>query len=674
MGRYARILVVGALVAGTATATLAPGAAYAGASPQSVEAKAAALAAAAEPASRLTTVASGLALPWDVAPLPSGEVLFTQRGGATRIIRTSGGVQTVSTAQGDLFVGSESGLMGLVIDPGFATNRTYYTCQAYRGSGTSAVDIRVLRWVLAASGTSASRSGSPVVTGIPVTSGQHGGCRLRFAADRTLHVGTGDAIVGTSPQDLGSLGGKTLRVSSSGVVPSSNPFSSRGGNAAKVWTYGHRNVQGLALRPGTSEMWSAEHGPDVDDEVNRLVPGRNYGWDPVPGYNQNVPMTDLAKFPSAVLARWRSGRPTVATSGATFLTGSRWGRWEGALAVAELKNSGVRVLSLTPDGRVRGDEQVDSLDGSVGRIRTVQSAANGSMFVSTSNGSGDRVLRLDPTATPQPFTSGLDVSPSGVSAVVRNGAVTVFVRATDGRVMHTTQAVAGGAFGAWQMVQGTITSAPTAVTWGGSRVDLFARGPAGTLVHTYSNGGAFAPWGNLGGSIRGAPTAASLSSGTLDAVARSGDALWRIRWDGTRWTPWSTIHGGVSSAPAAAADRTSGTVRVLVRGRDGRLWDSILTSTGIRRGWAAVGSRQTSSAPAVTPGSGVVLTRNGVTPVVAIGSFVTAIGGELTGAPAVASRGTDSWVAFGRGNDGALWTYDGRPGRHTWSRVGGALG
>jgi glucose/arabinose dehydrogenase len=100
-------------------------------------------------------------------------------------------------------------------------------------------------------------------------------------------------------------------------------------------------------------MWSAEHGPDRDDEVNLLTKGGNYGWNPVPGYNEAVPMTDTAQFPSAVRARWSSGVPTVATSGATFLTGSAWGKWEGALAVAELKNTGVRVLSMTPGPRVR---------------------------------------------------------------------------------------------------------------------------------------------------------------------------------------------------------------------------------------------------------------------------------------------------------------------------------
>src|SRR5207342_3595002 len=161
-----------------------------------------------------------------------------------------------------------SGLMGITADPGFATSRTYYTCQAYKGSGTSPIDIGVLRWHLADDSASATRQGT-VVTGLPITSGRHGGCRLRFAPDGTLHIGTGDAATGTNPQNLDSLGGKTLRVNAGdGSAPSDNPFASSGGNRALVWTYGHRNVQGLAVRPGTSQMWNAEHGTDRDDEVN----------------------------------------------------------------------------------------------------------------------------------------------------------------------------------------------------------------------------------------------------------------------------------------------------------------------------------------------------------------------------------------------------------------------
>ena len=172
----------------------------------------------------------------------------------------------------------------------------------------------MLRWTLASHGARAARSGAPVLTGIPIKTGQHGGCRLRFAPDGILNVGTGDAITGPAPQSLWSLGGKTLRVSTDGTAPANNPFDATGGNARFVWTYGHRNVQGLALRPGTTQLWSAEHGPDIDDEVNLLVRGGNYGWDPQNGaaqYDQSVPMTDTVAFPSAIgPAGARAARPS----------------------------------------------------------------------------------------------------------------------------------------------------------------------------------------------------------------------------------------------------------------------------------------------------------------------------------------------------------------------------
>jgi glucose/arabinose dehydrogenase len=638
-------------------------------------------ASAAEPAPGITvtTLTTGLTIPWDVAVLPDSSVLFTERDGATRLRRTDGSVQTVATTQTDLFVGSESGLMGVTLDPSFTSNRTYYTCQAYKGGGSTPIDIRVLRWVLAGDGTSATRSGAPVLTGIPITTGQHGGCRLRFAPDRTLHIGTGDAITGPAPQSLTSLGGKTLRVNPDGTPPTNNPFFGNGGNARFIYTYGHRNVQGLALRPGTSQMWSAEHGPDVDDEVNLLQRGGNYGWDPDGtnhSYNQSVPMTDKVKYPNAISAKWSSGNPTVATSGATFLTGDSWGRWEGALAVAELKDTGVRVLSMTPDGRVTADEQMAPLDGTIGRIRTVQSAPGGAVYLSTSNGGGtDRISRIDPVAPASPpWSPGLDVSPSGVGTVLRGSQVSAFVRGTDNRVWCTTQAAAGGGFSGFRSIPGTIASAPTAVTWGGSRIDVFAKGGNGHLLHTWSTGGAYRAWEDLGGELTSAPSAVSLGTGTIDVLARTtGDVLSRKRWNGSGWSAWTEVGGLLSAAPAASADSGAGTITVLVRGTNSLIYRTVLTATGVSEGFVNLG-RRTWSGLGVAQGHQPVLTsRNGQTPVVIQGTFATAIGGRLSGAPAVTSRSSTSYVVLGRGTDGALYAYDGRAGHYTWSKVGGAL-
>ena len=276
--------------------------------------------------------------------------------------------------------------MGIVVDPDFASNRRFYTCQTHVGP-----EMQVIAWTIDAAYTIATRVADPLVGDMPTASSRHGGCRLRFGPEGYLWIATGDAATGTVPQDLTSLGGKVLRVDpSTGAGAPTNPFA-----PSRVYTYGHRNMQGLALRPGTSQMWSVEHGPAFDDEINLLVAGRNYGWDPVPGYNQGVPMTDLVKFPDAVEAKWSSGSTTLATSGGIFLEGAQWGVWEGRLAVATLKDSKLRLFEFTPEGDFVSQVVVSELDGAYGRLRTPMMGPDGALYVTTSNGSGqDRILRI----------------------------------------------------------------------------------------------------------------------------------------------------------------------------------------------------------------------------------------------------------------------------------------
>ena len=136
-----------------------------------------------------------------------------------------------------------------------------------------------------------------------------------------LLIGTGDAAVGTNPRNLDSLGGKVLRVHrDTGAPMPDNPYAGATTARRFVLTYGHRNVQGLAQRADGS-LWSVEHGSDRDDEVNRLVPGGDYGWNPVPGYNESVPMTDQSLPGVQQEAAWSSGVPTIATSGAAWVRG-----------------------------------------------------------------------------------------------------------------------------------------------------------------------------------------------------------------------------------------------------------------------------------------------------------------------------------------------------------------
>ena len=347
----------------------------------------------------VSTLVSGLSIPWDLAFTPDGTMLFTERRGVLSSRGADGTVRTVDAEMGDLFAVGETGLMGIVVDPDFASNRRFYTCQGHVGP-----EVQVIAWTINADYTAATRVADPLVGGLPATSGRHGGCRLRFGPEGYLWIGTGDAASGRVPQDLTSLGGKVLRVDpSTGAGALTNPLAS-----SRVYSYGHRNVQGLALRPGASQMWAVEHGPRRDDEINLLVAGRNYGWDPVPGYNEAVPMTDLAKFPDAVEAKWSSGSPTLAVSGGIFLEGKQWGVWEGRLAVATLRDNRLRLFEFTPDGDFVSQVIVRELDRSYGRLRTPMMGPDGALYVTTSDGGGrDRILRIateDVGEDPSEFT------------------------------------------------------------------------------------------------------------------------------------------------------------------------------------------------------------------------------------------------------------------------------
>ena len=334
---------------------------------------------------------SGLSIPWDLAFTPDGAMLFTQRPGVLSARLTDGTVQTVTADFGDLYVSREAGLMAIVIDPSFASNRRFYTCQTHAGP-----TVQVIAWTINAAFTAATRVNDPLVGGIPAAS-FHDGCRLRFGPQGYLWIATGDGASGTVPQDLTSLGGKVLRVdASTGAGAPGNPFAS----SPRVYTYGHRNPQGLARRPGTSQMWSVEHGPNIDDEINLLVKGGNYGWDPVPAYNQAVPMTDLGQFPGAIEARWSSGDPTLATSGGIFLDGDDWDEWEGRLAVATLKASELHIFDFTANGTFVSQVVVLELDGTYGRLRTPMMGPDGALYLTTSNGSGDRILKVVPSLPP----------------------------------------------------------------------------------------------------------------------------------------------------------------------------------------------------------------------------------------------------------------------------------
>jgi len=344
----------------------------------------------ATPTLTATTLFAGRQNIWDLAFVPNGDIVFTERNGKLSVY-TGGQVKTVTTIS-DVKVLGEGGLLGMTLDPDFATNRYIYTCY----NSNSAKDIRLVRWTLPAD-YSALNGQQPIVTGITAnTSGRHSGCRPRFGSDGNIWIGTGDAAVpGTLSQSKTSLNGKVLRVDRSGNgVPGNNG----GGFDARVYSYGHRNVQGIAFFPSAKNGVlgiSVEHGSDVDDEVNELRTG-NFGWAPDPGgYNEDgVPMTDTDRFPDAISAIWSSGDPTQAPSCAVILSGPQWKGWDGAIAMGVMKAKHLKILRLDATNKVTKEEKL--YQDTYGRIRTPVLGPDGNLYITTDNGTDDKIIKLSP--------------------------------------------------------------------------------------------------------------------------------------------------------------------------------------------------------------------------------------------------------------------------------------
>ncbi|GGF26430.1 PQQ-dependent sugar dehydrogenase [Williamsia phyllosphaerae] len=344
----------------------------------------------AQPASgeaRVTDVMTGLDHPWDVAVDGDGNIVTGERSGRIVMRHSDGRVAEVRADTSTVDAKGEAGFMGLALASDFAQSRSVYTCFA-----STAGDVRVVRWT-AAPDWSSMRQVSDVVTGIPLgSSGRHSGCRILPAPDGTLFVATGDTANPTAPQDLKNLGGKVLHVNTDGT-PAAGTFA-----GSAVYDYGHRNPQGLAFVPGTDRLYVSEHGPDIDDELNQVLPQANYGWDPNTGsgsYDESVPMTDTDRHPGSIPAVWSSGDPTLAISDVDFL-GPAWGRYNGMVVMGALKAKKLVLLRLSADGKST-TEQVDLLDDAEGRLRSITPMPDGSLLVTTDNGGGqDKVLRVSP--------------------------------------------------------------------------------------------------------------------------------------------------------------------------------------------------------------------------------------------------------------------------------------
>jgi len=373
-----------------------------------------------EPRFRRTVILADLENPWDLAVAPDGALFFTEKCRGLSVRTPDGAVRHLFGASGaavvadDLFCQGQSGMLGLALDPAFADNRRLYLFMASKLGGQPA--NRVVRLQVDAAYTTV-RDRTDIVTDIPFKqsfnrwgrAGAHSGGRLRFSPkDGFLYVTTGDNHNGPLPQDLTRLGGKVLRIDRDGrPAPGNN--TPKGGDA-RLFTYGHRNVQGLAFRPSTGQPFACEHGPGHSDEVTALVAGGNGGWDPAPtpgvscasdycGYTSNKPdgsrtsMTDRERFPAALVPSWTNRGVSEGMGPCVFLDGSHWGDWAGRLAVGFLRGARIDLLALDASGQTTGVHTITGLPAE--RMRSLVLAPDGALLVATDGGEIWRLERAD---------------------------------------------------------------------------------------------------------------------------------------------------------------------------------------------------------------------------------------------------------------------------------------
>jgi aldose sugar dehydrogenase len=338
---------------------------------------------------RAVTVAEGLELPWGLAFLEDGAMLVTERPGRLRRVGADGSLSEPLDGVPPVYFAGQGGLLDVALHPAFADNRLVYLSYAHGDSVDNAA--RVARAVLGADGLTDLEV---IFTARPgKDTPQHYAGSMAFLDDGTLLLNIGDGFdYREQAQNLQSLLGKTVRLNDDGSIPEDNPFVGRDDAAPEIWTYGHRNAQGLVADPVSGRVYQHEHGPRGGDELNLLQPGRNYGWPAVThGLDYSgayvSPFSELPGM-EPPLQHWV---PSIAPSGLTIYRGSAFPEWYGDLFLGALVDQEVRRIDMD-DGRVVGEHALLSELGE--RIRNVRVGPDEHLYIVTDSTQG-RILRLE---------------------------------------------------------------------------------------------------------------------------------------------------------------------------------------------------------------------------------------------------------------------------------------
>ncbi|HEV2009489.1 MAG TPA: PQQ-dependent sugar dehydrogenase [Candidatus Limnocylindria bacterium] len=335
------------------------------------------------PAVTATVVQRGLSSPWDLAFAPDGRMFVTEKPGNILVFASgaANAAQLANNPVSNVRADGEAGVMGIALDPAFATNGFVYLCASRTDGGWV---NQVLRY--RATGSTLAFDGYVIRTGM-FAAGNHDGCRIRFGPDGKLWVTMGEAGNPSFSQNPNALNGKILRVNPDGSVPSDNPIMPGAAARTLVYTMGHRNPQGIAFQPGTGQAFAIEHAHYVDHAtgvashatVMRLEPGGNYSWPNGSGFGYKVPV-------------WQSrDNPFVATSGGAFVSDAKWGSWTGNLFLGALSGQMLMRLAPNADGTFATAQLM--FVNTYGRLRGPAEGPDGALYITGDDGI---ILRVSP--------------------------------------------------------------------------------------------------------------------------------------------------------------------------------------------------------------------------------------------------------------------------------------
>lgn len=347
---------------------------------------------------RAVKVADGFVNPWAIAFLPSGDMLVTERPGRLRIVRRGALLPKPVAGVPEVVAAGQGGLLDVVLHPNFAQNHFVYLTYSKAVQGGSTTALYRARFE-----NDALVDGKDIF--VAETRGRpgHFGSRVAFDKNGHLFMSVGERqappegdLTKHPAQDLSNHHGKILRLMDDGRVPPDNPFVNQAGAKPEIWSYGHRNPQGLIVHPTTGDVWETEHGPQGGDELNLILPGKNYGW-PVVGFGVNygagkaIHAGTMAPGMENAKNVWV---PSIATSGLLLYTGTRFPEWRNSLFVGGL--AGQKLVRVTLDGQRA--EVADNLMKNQGRIRDVRQGPDGLIYLAIDDQGGQPtpIVKLEP--------------------------------------------------------------------------------------------------------------------------------------------------------------------------------------------------------------------------------------------------------------------------------------